>query len=466
MRDETPLTRIWRRRWIVLATVLVFAAVAGALSTQLPKVYTASSTLLVVQTADRQSFDAAQAAQVTARTYADIMSGENFAALVAPQVGGGLSVAKIRSSVSFEPVAQTQLLKVTAEASSPALAQKLAGAYATVFEDYARTRLASTTKAGVTVADAAALPRVPTRPRPLLYTVLAALIGLAAGVGLALLRDRLDARLRSPEEAEERLGVPVLARVPRRAQDPASALAFDEGFRLLRTSVRYATGDARLRSLAVTSSSEGEGKTTTAFNLAMATVETGLNVLVVEADVHRPALREQLGELDGVDGDRRGLTSYLAGAVSLPDIIRPTRSPNVRIIAAGPRPPSLSGMLESSRGRELVDALHGYADLVILDCPPLDVGADAAVLAARVDGVILVADLKISTDHRLRLARRQLESMGARLLGAVINRDATFRASDYVYGREEEAPATPRAGRGLKGRRAALGASPRASADQ
>jgi len=437
MRDEPPLTRIWRRRWIVVGTVLVFAVVAGAISTQLPKVYSASSTLLVVQTADRQSFDAAQAAQVTARTYADIMSGENFAALVAPQVGGGLTPSKIRSSVSFEPVTQTQLLKVNAEASSPALAQKIAGAYASVFQDYARTRLASTTKAGVTVADGATLPRAATRPRPLLYTLLAALVGLAAGIGLALLRDRLDVRLRSPEEAEERLGVPVLARVPRRGQDPASALAFDEGFRLLRTSVRYATGDARLRSLAVTSSSEGEGKTTTAFNLAMATVETGLNVLVVEADVHRPALREQLGELNGSDGDRRGLTSYLAGAVDLDDVIRPTRSPNVRMLAAGPRPPSLSGMLESSRGRELVDALHRYADLVIFDCAPLDVGADAAVLAARVDGVVLVADLKISTDHRLRQARRQLESMGARLLGAVINRDATFRSSDYVYGREE-----------------------------
>lgn len=438
MRNETPLTRIWRRRWIVVATVLVFAAVAGIISTQLPKVYSASASLLVVQTTDRQSFDAAQAAQVTARTYADIISGETLAAQVATRVGGGLSLAKIRNSVSVDPVPQTQLLKVKAEADTPELAQKLASTYATVFQSYARTNLAATTRAAVTVAEPAPLPRAATRPRPLLYSMIAALLGLAAGVGLALLRERLDARLRSPEEVEEWLGVPVLARVPRRGRNAASSAAFDEGFRLLRTSVLYAAGGSSLRSLAVTSSTESEGKTTTALNLAMATVEAGRSVLLVEADVHRPKLRSQLSEGGGsANGSSRGLTNYLAGAADLDDVILATGTPDMELLPAGPPPPSLSSLLESSRGRELVDTLHRYADLVIFDCPPLDIGADAAVVAARVDSVVLVADLKISTEHRLRQAWRRLESIGAQLLGVVINRDATYRSSSYAYGRDD-----------------------------
>ena len=443
MRDETVLSVLWRRKWIVIVTFLVLSAGTAALSKSLPKIYATSSRLIVVQAQDASSFDAAQAAQVTARTYADLIANANFAQEVANRIGGGTTKDDIETATSFEAVTDTQLLKITAEDRSAAKAQRIANTYALVFVDYARTRLATTTKATVSLAAAAPLPDAPARPKPTLYTVLAGILGLVLGTALAFLRERLDFRFRSSEDIETRFDVPVLGRIPRRGKGEISVNNFTDAFRVLRTNLAFAAGERRLRTLVIASGLEGEGKTTTVVQLALANAEIGTSVLLVDADIRRPAL-EQAIVPNRTEPLEPGFGDYLVGRATLDEVIHPTGTSNVDLVPAGSAPqssvpgdatpPSLSDLLETRLGRTALGGFAASGDLVVLDTPPLSVGADAAVLAGRVDGVILVVDLEDSTEQSVRNALRQLEAVKANVLGLVLNRDRSAEAtSGYEY---------------------------------
>jgi capsular exopolysaccharide synthesis family protein len=431
-QQTTYLQIIWRRKSIIAASVLTFAIVAALVSATLQKVYSTSSTLVVRQNNDAQSFDAVQAAQVVARTYADILKSSNIAQLAATRLGGSQTKDEISSAVSVETVPETLLIKITAEDPSPTHAQEIANAYAEVFRDYARTNLDDTTGSSVRVGDRAAIPDSPVRPKPTLYTLLATLMGLALGLALAFLRERLDSRIRTLEEIEQIFDVPVLARVPARGKTETSIASFTEAYRVLRTNLQFATPEGAPRTIAVTSMDEGEGKTTTASQLALVTAATGTNVLVVEADLRRPALQHFF-----VPGQREplrpGLSNYFLGGASLQEIIHSTTIPTVEFVPSGPTVPSLSGLLESSRGRTVIEDLAACADVTILDCPPLGLGADASTVAGRVDGVVLVINLETATERSVRNALRQLEAVRARVVGFVLNRDKSLEPVYYGY---------------------------------
>lgn len=429
MSNASPLAVVWRRKGLVIAVFLAFTIGTAIVSKTLPKVYSTHATLFVSIPADQQSFDSVQASQALARSYADIINSPNIAQIVADRIGG--SSGEIEESSSFNPVADTQLLEIQSEDRSADRAKQIADTYARVFIEYARRNLRNT-QATITLADAAPRPGAPARPKPTLYTLIAALLGLALGLALAFLRDRLDNRLRTSEDVETRFDSPVLARIPRRGRSDTSVTAFRESNRILRTNLQFAGQGRQLRSIAVTSGREGEGKTTIVAQLAVASAEVGQRVIVVEADFRRPALQSALLP-DSTEALRPGLSNYLVEAASLDQVVFPTARPSIDIVPAGPLPPSPSALLESRRGRDAVSELLGDADLVIIDCPPLSIGADASVIASWVDGVLLVVDLGGSTDATVRSAIRQLEAVQARTLGLVLNRDRSVEPSSYDY---------------------------------
>jgi capsular exopolysaccharide synthesis family protein len=432
MKNDSPLAVVARRKWIVIGVFLAFVVTAAVVSKTLQKVYVTESTLLVALPADRASFDSVQASQAIARSYADIINSPNVANLVSQRLPDRPDPRKILSASTFEPIEQTQLLRITVEDPSALRAKQMADAWADVVAQYARERLQTTTGASLTIADRAPLPASPDRPKPTLYTLVAGMLGLALGLGLAFLRDRLDRRLRTSEDVEERFDVPVLARIVRRGRSDRSIAAFREAFRILRTNLQFASQHGRVRSIAITSGQEGEGKTTCVAQLATAFAEVGLRVIVVEADLRRPALQRELLP-DREEPLRPGLSNYLVEAVELDQALFPTGRPNMEIMPAGPLPPSPSALLESRRGRTAVQDLNQEADIVLIDCPPLTVGADASVISGWVDGVILVVDLHSSTHDSVREALRQLDAVHAKTLGLVLNRDKGAEPSSYDY---------------------------------
>lgn len=432
--DPLP-TILWRRKWTVLATIALFAVVTALVTPTLPKVYATSVQFIITQPRDAQSFDAVQAAQVAARTYARIVDSPNVARDVSARLGSDLSPGELQGKVKVEPVPETQLLKLTVEDEDPREAQRIAQAYADVFVAHVRRLLTPVTQQSVTVADRPVIPEDPVKPSPKLYLALALLLGAATGIGLAVLRERLDRRVRGLEELEEEFGLPTLARVPRRGKSELSQAAFTDAFRLLRTNLRFAGPEGELNTIAVTSAAAGEGKSTTVSQLAIVGAGAGGRVVVVEADLRRTS--QQAVFFPSARGPLLpGLTTYIVGGASLPDVLHATPVPSVELIPAGPLVPSLAGLLDSGRGRSFLEEAAEYADLVLVDCPPLSAGADASTIAGRVDGVILVVDTAVTTREGIRNALRQLTAVRATVLGIVVNRDASVLPTQYGYGEE------------------------------
>jgi capsular exopolysaccharide synthesis family protein len=460
VQNASALEVIQRHRWLIAATFAACVVVTAVFSKSLTKIYQTEASLLVAVPAEAQSFDTVQASQSLARSYSEIARSRNIAERVATELDDGSSPGDVLDVVTVEPLSETQLLQISAEDPSPERAQLIANTYASVFADYTEGPLETSTQAQVTLADPAPLPTAAARPKPTVYTVIAGLLGLALGLGLAFLREQLDTRIRSVEEIEERLDKPILARVPPRGRSENSNQAFAEAYRILRTNLQFVRVDKGLHSIAITSGRSGEGKTTTASQLALAAAEIGLRVIVVEGDMRKPSLQERLLP-DTTDPLWPGLSNYLVDAADLDAVIHRTGRPNLFIVPAGPPPPSPSSLLEVPRGSKLVDGLLEHADFVIVDTPPINVGADAAVISTWVDGVIVVVDLSQSTHNGVANALKQVEAVHGSNLGLVLNRDKGAVGGNYGYYYGYQQPAEEQNGDGRTTRSAELASGTR-----
>jgi len=429
---DSVLPILWRRRWIILACVLVFVAAAVVISKTVAKEYVTSADLLIVQKAPSQSFDAVQAAQVSARTYGAIVTSSTVAQLVADDLESRYTREQLSAKVTADPVPETQLLRITVSDESPDEAKHLTDVYTRIFVNYAQTRLFRSTNVSVSVAAVASLPDSPTKPKPKLYVLVAVLLGLGFGIAVAMLRERLDTRVRSPERIESDAGLPILARLPSPsgARGDLHRQVLTESLRLTRATLKTMTHGRALRSIAVTSYGQGEGKSTTVIHLALAVASSGGEVVAVEADFRRPAL-QRFFLSSTKEPLLPGLTSFVMDAAERGAVTYPTPYPSVSIIPAGPPVPSLSGLLQSDRCQGLIEDLSSPHDLILFDLPPLTAGADAATVAAATDGVILVVDMEQATKATIQESVRQLNAVGANVLGLIINRDPTVHDPSY-----------------------------------
>jgi polysaccharide biosynthesis transport protein len=277
-------------------------------------------------------------------------------------------------------------------------------------------------------------------------------LGLILGIGVALLLDRFDRRIREPDELEEASGLPVLGLVPRSAAFAASSKegagageismprGEAEAFRMLRARMRYFNVDREVRTVLVTSASAAEGKTTIALNLAAAAAASGSRVLLIEADLRRPTLTTRMGDPQYV-----GLSEVLSHSASLESALRHvnvgTAGSNGRpwfsLITAGFPPPNPSELIESRQMEELLAQLAPNYDLVVIDTPPLLVVSDAIPLIGRVDGVLVVSMLGQTTRDAAKTLGAQLKDLKAPVLGVVAN-GLRGRAQSYYYGYEPQ----------------------------
>lgn len=285
-------------------------------------------------------------------------------------------------------------------------------------------------------------PRVASRPsfpRKNRTLAVAVAMGMLVGAGLALLRDRLDGRMRSIEEIQTVIGLPILGVVPAmtgrktaiaRAMavhlDPRSPVA--EAYRTIRTAVYFGSNGAAFKTLLITSPEPGDGKTTSASNLAIAIAQTGRSVLLLDADFRKPTQHKNLDIKDSV-----GLSSVLAGREPLERAIQRTGVEGLDILPCGPIPANPSEILNSREFGELVDSLAGRYDHIVLDSPPVNAVTDARILGAVCDATILVLRADKSTRKAGEHARNGLMSVGARVVGAVVN-DAPRSKGYEVYG--------------------------------
>lgn len=377
MTTDENLSALWRRKGTIASVLLVSVLAAAVISRVLPDVYVTKSTLLVT-VSQPPTFDTVQASQSLARSYANIIESPNVARRVADRLA--IPTREVVGTTTLEPVVETQLLTITAEARAPEEAKQRADVYGGFAVQYARERFARATKARVSLAEGAPLPTTPDRPKPLIYTLLAAVISLPLGVGLALLRDRFDRRLGSLEGVEERFNLPALGRIPPEGRSQSSD-ALSEAFRLIRLNLEFANEGDRVGSVFITSADKGEGKATVAARLASASK----GVLLVDAGSRNPALSQAVGAELGIGSP--GLAEYLLGSASLDEIVYPTALPNLRFVPHGGAVVDLSSLLTKNRHR--LAELYGGQDLTVIDCTSVEDGVEASLLSPGADGVIL-----------------------------------------------------------------------------
>jgi polysaccharide biosynthesis transport protein len=292
----------------------------------------------------------------------------------------------------------------------------------------------------LTVVEPAVAPISPVSPRPLLNTLLAAIVGLLLGAAIVFVVEYLDDTIKNSDDVQAVVDLPTLGPIARMKGDkgrseiyrlvallhPRSGVA--EAYRTLRTSIEFASVDAPIRTLLVTSSIPGEGKTITASNLAVVFAQAGRRVLLVDADLRKPGIHVVF-DLPNA----HGLTTLLrSDEVSLDAIAQTTEQENLRILTTGPLPPNPAELLGSQRMRTFLDRLKTGEGLVIFDSPPLQAVTDAAVLSSLLDGTLFVIDAGHSRRGAVRQGRDVLARAGANVLGAVLNRLPARAHSDYA----------------------------------
>ncbi|MDB5293995.1 MAG: Tyrosine-protein kinase ptk, partial [Phycisphaerales bacterium] len=287
--------------------------------------------------------------------------------------------------------------------------------------------------------ESARIEAKPIKPNKLLTLGAAIMVGWVIGIGLAMAREWQDARLRTPEEILTLLGMPVLATVPRinarlspvaRGQilylDARSAIS--EAYRSVRTALHLGAS-REAKTILLASPMPGDGKSTTASNLAIAFAQAGHRTLLVDCDLREP-VQHLIFETDAA----LGLSNVVSGEEKLRDAVRPTRVAGLYLLPCGPVPSNPSELLASKRFSQLMRALVETFDRIVIDSPPLMTVADARILAASADATVLVLRMNQSMRKYGIMAVDSLERVGANVLGAVANDVPTTKADNYYGG--------------------------------
>jgi polysaccharide biosynthesis transport protein len=501
-----------RRRapWILLCFVLATVAAYGFSKHQTKK-YTATSSLvfstnqLSQEVAGLQAVGSGATPQALQNTNVKLVQLGDMAARTAGRLGQGLTKEKVDAALSVSAQGESNIVDVAATAASPVLAAGIANTYTDQFvkeqqnsnhayyasalalvnkqlaaltpaqragtaglalEDRAQSlgTLAELRNGSVQVAQAATVPTSPSSPKVSRNTALGMVLGLLLGLVVAFLLERFDRRIREPKDLERIYGLPLLGVVPESAalsrstrgkKNVREALPASEAeaFHLIRAHLRYFNVDRELRTLLVASAAPGDGKTTVARHLASAAARMGSRVLLIEADLRRPTVAQQLDIRSGP-----GVSDVLIGAVPLSEATQTVAldSPSVNggaartngaggpahgaggrtldvLVAGAALPPNPGELIESHAMEGLLEQVKSTYDMVVIDTPPLTAVSDAFPLLRKVDGVIIVGRVGRNRRDVAERLHETLTGAGAPLLGVVANGFKSGRLGSYGY---------------------------------
>lgn len=438
--------RILRTHWIaVTVAVLLGAAAAYAFSALQTPLYAASSAGFVTSGAGG---DPGQdnlndiLSKSRAASYLVLAKDRETASIAAEDLGLDTSPGALVGQIEVTQPTETVIIQITARATSPKGAQELADAWVRALAQRVDDIEASDSKGQggmrIEVSETAQLPGSPVSPNIPRNVLLGAVLGGLLGFGYAVARSILDRRIRSAADIERDFDVPVVGTIPDLGSGAGLIVAdstsgpsapASEGYRRLRTNLSYMDVDHPPRAIVITSPRQGDGKSTTAVNLAAAIALSGQDVTLVDGDLRRPNLAPLLG-LD----ETIGLTDVLAGRVKLSDALQAhAEFEGLQVLTSGTKPPNPSELLGSHAMRSLIGDLakQGY---VIIDAPPLLPVTDAAILGHGADGALITISTGSTVDHELQTALTHLGNAQARPLGVVLNKVSRKSVGAGYYG--------------------------------
>lgn len=433
-----------RRSWVLIAACAMLGLlVASAFSLIVKPTYAAKTQLFV---AIQSTGSVAELQQGNSFTQARVQSYVQTATTpvvlqpVIDTLGLQVTPGELAATVSARADINTVLITVSAVNSSPvqaaAIAQAVAESLVEVVGDLESPDSGSVSPIKLSVVTPAVAPTSPSSPNTKLNLVIGLVGGVVLGVAVAALRMAFDTKVRRQDDFVRISNAPVLggifydedaAKKPLLTQaGPQSPRG--ESFRQIRTNLQFANVGSHSKSILVTSSVPGEGKSTTAINMAMAMAQAGQRVVLVEADLRRPMIATYMG-LEG----SAGLTTALVGDSMVEDLLQPWGEDDLYVLTAGRTPPNPSELLGSEVMADMLQKLESTFDAVIIDAPPLIPVTDAAVLTQVVGGVVLVVGAGKIKTHDLEKSLESLKLVNANLLGAVLNLLPTRGPDAYAY---------------------------------
>jgi succinoglycan biosynthesis transport protein ExoP len=433
--------RVIRRRWLsIVAITLVGLGLAATYTFLQTPLYQAKSQLFVSVKGGASAVDVSQGnafAEKRVTSYVSLATSARVLQAVAQELGLNGGAEALEGRVTVTTPAQTVLIDVTATDPNPDQAAKIANSSArqlisavNAVEDVSVVRLS--------VFEQATAPDAPSSPRVPLNLVLGVVLGLIAGAGYAFFREMLDTRIRTQADVERIVDAGVLgtfAADPKVEKEPVVIQrdAFSpraESFRQLRTHLQFTNIAGGAQTVVVSSSIPGEGKTSIAMNLAIMLAESGTRVLLVDADLRRPRVAKYLGLEGSV-----GLSGVLSHSVALEDAIQKWGDEGtLHVLTSGLQAPNPSELLGSPTMEKLIARFETDYEVVVIDTPPLLPVTDPAILGSKASGVVLVvsADGRTTRAH-VAQAVANLEAVGARLLGVVVNQVEKAARSHSYY---------------------------------
>ncbi|MFF9869582.1 polysaccharide biosynthesis tyrosine autokinase [Streptomyces sp. NPDC013953] len=451
------------RSWpLVLACILLGGAAGWGATTLSTPVYEARAQLFVSaqsggDTMELQQGNSFSLARV--QSYASIVTSRQVTRHVVSSLRLDTKPDELAGRITAEAPIGTVLVNITVSDTERRRAADIANAVAYRFSDVVE-RLESldpappdyvaTSPVKVSVTQTASAPSAPVSPRPALNLAAGLLAGLLLGAGGAVLRETLDTTLKTADAVAALTNLPVLSSIPFEKGSPQQPLAYGatahsaraEAYRHLRTNLQFAQIGDRPRVIVVTSPLPGEGKTSTAANLALSLAQGGISTCLIDADLRRPSLANTFGLVQDA-----GLTSVLIGHARVEDVMQ--SAGGLSVLTSGPMPPNPTELLASERMAELLRGLAGCFEAVIVDSAPLLPVADTAGLATFAHGALLVVRAGKTPRDRVRAAVDALNAVGVRTLGTVFSMSPMARYSAYGYGNppaelRTPAPAPPR----------------------
>jgi receptor protein-tyrosine kinase len=433
-----------RSRWVVVfVTTVVAIAGAVAISLLTTPLYQASTRLFVSTTAGASASEVYQgtlSSQQRVLSYTKLLMGQSLAQRTVDKLHLDMSAEALQKKVKANSPAETVLIDVTVLDPSPVQARNIADTLSDEFvgmvSELETSQQGARPDARVVVEQHASLPTNPVIPKTTRNVTIGLALGLLLGIGLAVLRDRLDNTLKDQQIVEQITGAGVVANIPldkKRKKDPAITFAVDntpiaEAFRELRTNLQFLEVDDPPRVLVVTSSLPGEGKSTTAINIALALAEAEHNVVLVDGDMRRPKLHEYLNAIGSV-----GFSTVISGRATLREVLQKTRFPGLTVLTSGAIPPNPSELLGSLATKKVLSEMRSDFDYVIVDSSPLLPVTDAAILAAEGDGVFVIARFGETKREQLTHAVGNLRNVDARILGALFTMTPARGNASYDY---------------------------------
>lgn len=428
---------------MITAVTLAGLLGAGAVSILMKPTYTAETQLFVAIQSSGSVQELQQGntfSQARVQSYVKTVSSPVVLQPAIDSLGLPVTAEELAGRVKATTDLNTVLINIAVEDTSPvqsaAIAQAVGDSLIKAVDSLEKPKTGGNSPVSLSVIKPAIAPSAPSAPNTKLNLLLGLVVGLALGAGIAFLRSTLDTRLRGEADLRRITDAPLLGGItfdPGATRKPLLTQALPqspraESFRQLRTNLQFANVTRHAQSVLVTSSLPGEGKSTTATNLAIALAQAGQTVCLVDADLRRPMVHEYLG-LDR----NAGLTTALVGTAEVNELLQPWGDDDLYVLASGQIPPNPSELLGSEDMKQLILRLEQAFDTVVIDAPPLLPVTDAAVLSQHVGGVVVVIGSQKIRTQDLEKSLSALNMVGANVLGVVLNRLPVKGPDAYSY---------------------------------